>query len=55
MDCDFELQSVMGDFIKLSGSTKNHLMAPKLTNMWQHVRVDYITADVDYITADTVV
>ena len=40
-----ELQSVMGDFIKLSGSTKSHLMAPKFNNMWQHVRVDYITAD----------
>jgi len=35
----------MGDFIKLSSSTKAHLMTPKLTNMWQHVRVDYITAD----------
>ena len=35
----------MGDFIKLSGSTKTHLMTQKLTNMWQHVRVDYITAD----------
>ena len=35
----------MGDFIKLSGSTKAHLMALKLTDMWQHVRVDYITAD----------
>jgi len=23
----------MGDFIKLSGSTKAHLMAPKLTNI----------------------
>jgi len=29
----------------LSGSTKAHLMTAKLTNMWQHVRVDYITID----------
>jgi len=35
----------MVDFIKLSGNTKVHLMALKVTKMWTQVRVDYITTN----------